>query len=52
VDANAEPRTVAEHAAIYAAIEAGDPGLAAAAALLHVSTTEIWVRRTVAAQLG
>ena len=52
VDANADQRTVAEHAAIYAAIEAGDPALAAAAALLHVSTTETWVRWTVAAQHG
>jgi GntR family transcriptional regulator, transcriptional repressor for pyruvate dehydrogenase complex len=52
VDANADERTVAEHAAIYAAIEARDPELAAAAALLHVSTTETWVRQAVAAQHG
>jgi GntR family transcriptional repressor for pyruvate dehydrogenase complex len=52
VEANADQRTVAEHAAIYAAIEAGDPALAAAAALVHVSTTENWVRGTVAAQQG
>jgi GntR family transcriptional repressor for pyruvate dehydrogenase complex len=50
VETNADQRTVAEHAAIYAAIEAGDPALAAAAALVHVSTTENWVRGTVAAQ--
>jgi GntR family transcriptional repressor for pyruvate dehydrogenase complex len=52
VEANADQRTVAEHAAIYGAIEAGDPALAAAAALVHVSTTETWVRGTVAAQHG
>jgi len=52
VDANADQRTIAEHAAIYAAIEAGDPALAAAAALLHVSSTESWVRGTAAAQHG
>jgi GntR family transcriptional repressor for pyruvate dehydrogenase complex len=52
VEANADQRTVAEHAGIYAAIEAGDPALAAAAALVHVSTTENWVRGTVAAQHG
>jgi GntR family transcriptional repressor for pyruvate dehydrogenase complex len=52
VEANADQRTVAEHAAIFAAIEAGDPALAAAAALVHVSTTENWVRGTVAAQHG
>jgi GntR family transcriptional repressor for pyruvate dehydrogenase complex len=49
VDADAEHRTVSQHSAIYAAIEARDPALAAAAALIHVSTTEEWVRRTVGA---
>jgi len=52
VDSQAERRTVGEHAAIYAAIEARDPALAAAAALLHVSTTENWVRGTVTAKHG
>jgi GntR family transcriptional repressor for pyruvate dehydrogenase complex len=50
VDANADQRTVAEHAAIFAAVEARDPAVAAAAALLHVSTTESWVKGAVAAQ--
>ena len=50
VDANADQRTVAEHAAIFAAVEARDPTVAAAAALLHVNTTQSWVRGAVAAQ--
>ncbi|WP_338073780.1 FadR/GntR family transcriptional regulator [Kineococcus siccus] len=48
VDADADRQTVAEHAAIYEAIAAHDPAMAAAAALVHVGTTESWVR-TVAA---
>lgn len=52
VDSGADQRTVAEHAAIFTAIEAGDPALAAAAALLHVGNTESWVKGTVAAQQG
>src|SRR5581483_6422440 len=44
VDGNASDRTVAEHEAIYAALAAGDPALAKAAALMHVSTTEQWLR--------
>jgi GntR family transcriptional repressor for pyruvate dehydrogenase complex len=43
VDGNASDRTIAEHEAIYAALAAGDPALAQAAALLHVSTTEKWL---------
>ena len=50
IDADAEERTVAEHSAIYAAIEAGDSALAAAAALVHVSSTEAWVRTVAQAQ--
>jgi GntR family transcriptional regulator, transcriptional repressor for pyruvate dehydrogenase complex len=50
VDANADQQTVAEHAAIFSAVEARDPAVAAAAALLHVSTTESWVKGAVAAQ--
>jgi GntR family transcriptional repressor for pyruvate dehydrogenase complex len=42
-DAVAE-RTVAEHQAIYDALAAGDAALAQAAALVHVSTTEKWLR--------
>jgi GntR family transcriptional repressor for pyruvate dehydrogenase complex len=44
VESGATERTIAEHAAILAALRAGDPQLAAAAALLHVSTTESWFR--------
>ncbi|GHE56306.1 FadR/GntR family transcriptional regulator [Streptomyces spiralis] len=44
VDDNAAARTVAEHEAIYQALAAGDAALAQAAALLHVSTTERWLR--------
>jgi GntR family transcriptional repressor for pyruvate dehydrogenase complex len=44
VDDNAAARTVAEHEAIFQALVAGDAGLAQAAALLHVSTTEQWLR--------
>lgn len=50
IDADAARRTVAEHSAILAAIEARDPALASAAALLHVGTTETWVRRVTTAR--
>jgi GntR family transcriptional repressor for pyruvate dehydrogenase complex len=42
IEAGATDRTIAEHAAILAALRAHDPELAQAAALLHVSTTERW----------
>lgn len=45
VEANASDRTLAEHEAIYAALADGDANLAQAAALMHVSTTERWLRR-------
>lgn len=45
MDDNAAGRTLAEHEAIYAALAAGDPALAHAAALLHVATTETWLHR-------
>ncbi len=48
VDGNAAERTLAEHEAIYQALAAGDPALTQAAALLHVSTTEKWLRRQLA----
>lgn len=48
VDGNAADRTLAEHEAIYQALAARDPALAQAAALMHVSTTEKWLRK----QLG
>ena len=44
IDADAAERTLAEHEAIYDALAAGDPALAQAAALMHVSTTERWLR--------
>jgi GntR family transcriptional repressor for pyruvate dehydrogenase complex len=44
VDDNAGDRTVAEHEAIYAALVARDSSLAEAAALIHVNTTEQWLR--------
>lgn len=44
LDDNAAGRTLAEHEAIYAALAAGDAALAHAAALIHVTTTEAWLR--------
>jgi GntR family transcriptional repressor for pyruvate dehydrogenase complex len=44
IEAGAPERTISEHAGILAARRARDPGLAEAAALLHVSTTETWFR--------
>lgn len=45
VESNAPDRTLAEHEAIYAALAEGDANLAQAAALVHISTTERWLRR-------
>ena len=45
VEAGATERTMTEHASILAALEAHDPRLAEAAALVHVSTTEAWFRQ-------
>ncbi|MBW8802860.1 MAG: FadR family transcriptional regulator [Catenulisporales bacterium] len=44
VDDAVADRTLAEHQAIYDALAAGDPTLAQAVALVHVSTTERWLR--------
>jgi GntR family transcriptional regulator, transcriptional repressor for pyruvate dehydrogenase complex len=44
VDADAAGRTIAEHEAIYRSLVARDGPLAQAAALLHVSNTENWLR--------
>ncbi|MFD8864372.1 FadR/GntR family transcriptional regulator [Streptomyces sp. NPDC059590] len=44
VDEDAAGRTLAEHEAIYHALAAGDAALAQAAALMHVNTTEQWLR--------
>jgi GntR family transcriptional repressor for pyruvate dehydrogenase complex len=37
-------RTLTEHEAIYDVLAAGDPILAQAAAMMHVNTTETWLR--------
>jgi GntR family transcriptional repressor for pyruvate dehydrogenase complex len=47
VDGNAGDRTIAEHEAIYDALAAGDCALAEATALMHVNTTERWLREHV-----
>ncbi|MET9179084.1 FadR/GntR family transcriptional regulator [Kitasatospora aureofaciens] len=43
-EADAAGRTVAEHEAIHQALVARDPNLAQATALMHVNTTERWLR--------
>jgi GntR family transcriptional repressor for pyruvate dehydrogenase complex len=50
--ADAVARTIDQHEGIYAALEAGDPNLAQAMALLHVVTTETWVRQLLAPATG
>jgi GntR family transcriptional repressor for pyruvate dehydrogenase complex len=47
-DGNVTDRTLAQHQEIYDALAAGDAALAQAAALIHVSTTEAWLRRHLA----
>lgn len=44
VDRNAAATTLAEHTAIHSALSHRDPALAFAAALVHVNTTEQWLR--------
>ena len=44
VDADAAGQTLLEHEAIYQALVAGDATLAQAAALMHITTTETWLR--------
>ncbi|WP_405799519.1 FadR/GntR family transcriptional regulator [Streptomyces sp. NBC_01506] len=44
VDDQAAGRTLAEHEAIFQALSTGDASLSQAAALLHVSNTEQWLR--------
>ena len=44
IDDDVTDRTLAEHEAIYQALAAGDAMLAQASALVHVSTTERWLR--------
>jgi GntR family transcriptional regulator, transcriptional repressor for pyruvate dehydrogenase complex len=44
VEDGSSHKTIAEHEAIYNALAAGDVALAQAAALMHISTTETWLR--------
>lgn len=44
VDGNVTHVTISEHQAIYSALLARDPALANAAALVHVNTSESWLR--------
>ena len=41
-------RTIAQHEDILRALEARDPVLAEATALVHVATTEAWLRQIIA----
>jgi GntR family transcriptional repressor for pyruvate dehydrogenase complex len=47
VEADAAQRTMTEHQAIYDALAAGDPAVAHAAALIHVNTSEQWLRHLI-----
>jgi GntR family transcriptional repressor for pyruvate dehydrogenase complex len=44
VESNASASTLSEHEAIFRALQAGDAPLAQAAALLHVTSSESWLR--------
>ncbi|MFI1726692.1 FadR/GntR family transcriptional regulator [Streptomyces sp. NPDC020489] len=44
VDTQASSRTLAEHEAIFQALSVRDTSLSQAAALLHVSNTELWLK--------
>jgi GntR family transcriptional repressor for pyruvate dehydrogenase complex len=52
LEEDAGMRTVAQHEAIYAALAAGDTSLARAAALVHVATTEGFLRRVLGQPRG
>jgi GntR family transcriptional regulator, transcriptional repressor for pyruvate dehydrogenase complex len=45
VEGGAPELTVAQHAEIYSALAGHDPNLAQASALVHVASTEAWLRR-------
>ena len=49
IEGNAAHVTLNEHEAIYQALRAHDPALAQASALLHVNTSESWLRTVLAA---
>ena len=44
IEANSAPTTIEEHNAIYQALRSRDPLLAQASALMHVNTSEAWLR--------
>jgi GntR family transcriptional repressor for pyruvate dehydrogenase complex len=44
LEGNSASRTLSEHQAIYDALAAGDPMLAQATALVHINTSESWLR--------
>ncbi|WP_433220963.1 FadR/GntR family transcriptional regulator [Dactylosporangium sp. CS-047395] len=48
IEGNSSHVTLAEHEAIYRALQARDPLLAQASALLHVNTSEAWLRAVLA----
>ncbi len=50
VEADAITETLHEHRAIFSALEARDRPLAEAAALIHVNTSETWLRSVVVAE--
>ena len=49
IEGNSAHLTLSEHEAIYLALRARDPALAQASALLHVNTSESWLRAVLAA---
>ncbi|GHJ17264.1 MULTISPECIES: FadR/GntR family transcriptional regulator [unclassified Micromonospora] len=52
IEANAAHKTIDEHQAIYLALRSRDQLLAQATALMHVNTSEAWLRTVLAAQAG
>jgi GntR family transcriptional regulator, transcriptional repressor for pyruvate dehydrogenase complex len=52
VEADAITETLHEHRTIFSALTARDRPLAEAAALIHVNTSETWLRSVVAAESG
>jgi GntR family transcriptional repressor for pyruvate dehydrogenase complex len=45
IEEGSAAQTIAEHEAIYAALRQGDPALAYSAALMHINTSEQWLRQ-------
>jgi GntR family transcriptional repressor for pyruvate dehydrogenase complex len=52
VESNASASTLSEHEAIFRALQAGDGPVAQAAALLHVTTSENWLRTALGDRRG